>query len=89
MTEENNEPIRKCHRRRSTEYWNRIWSGKNIKNIKLKKALIKNANRKYYNDQRTDLSNHIAHAKQMHAQNKLKRNSTKSKKLNNVIIVQP
>jgi transposase InsO family protein len=61
---------------------------KNIKNIKLKKALIKNAI-EIYNDQRPHLSNHMLTPLQMHAQNKLKRKQYKSKKLNNVIIVQP
>jgi transposase InsO family protein len=58
-----------------------------IKNLYLKKALIKNAI-KIYNNQRPHLSNYMLTPIQMHAQNKLKRIQYKSKKLNNDIIVQ-
>ena len=60
---------------------------RNIKDIGLKRALIKNAI-DIYNNQRPHLSNHMLTPMQMHAQKKLKRKQYKSKKLNNDIIVQ-
>jgi putative transposase len=60
---------------------------KNIKNIDLKKELIKNAIA-IYNNKRPHLSNHMLTPIQMHKQQILKRKQYKSKKLNNDIIVQ-
>ena len=55
--------------------------------IDLKKALIKNAIT-IYNNQRPHLSNQMLTPIQMHKQNKFKRKQYKSKKLNNVVVVQ-
>jgi len=60
---------------------------RNIKNLDVKKQLIKNAI-EIYNNQRPHLSNHMLTPINMHKQNKLKRKRYKSKKLNNDIIVQ-
>ena len=60
---------------------------RNIKNLDIKKELIKNAI-DIYNNLRPHLSNHMLTPEQMHKQNKLKRKQYKSKKLNNDIIVQ-
>ena len=60
---------------------------RNIKNIQVKKELIKNAI-EIYNNRRPHLSNHMLTPIKMHKQNKLKRKRYKSKKLNNDIIVQ-
>jgi transposase InsO family protein len=58
-----------------------------IKNIDIKKALVKNAI-DIYNKQRPHLSNHMLTPIQMHKQNKLKRKQYNSKKLNNVNSIQ-
>ncbi|WP_452600488.1 IS3 family transposase [Pontimicrobium sp. MEBiC06410] len=58
-----------------------------IKDIELKKALVKNTIH-IYNNLRPHLSNHMLTPIQMHKQNKLKRKQYKSKKLNNHRIVQ-
>jgi len=60
---------------------------RNIKNIDVKKELIKNAI-EIYNNHRPHLSNHMLTPIKMHKQNKLKRKIYKSKKLNNDVIVQ-
>ena len=60
---------------------------KNIKNIDLKKDLIKNAI-DIYNHKRPHLSNHMLTPVQMHKQQTLKRKQYKIKNLNNDIIVQ-
>jgi len=60
---------------------------KNIKNIELKKELIKNAI-EIYNNYRPHLSNQMLTPLKMHKQNKLKRKTYKAKNLNNNIIVQ-
>ena len=60
---------------------------RNIENLDVKKLLIKNAI-EIYNNQRPHLSNQMLTPMQMHVQNKLKRKIYKSKKLNNVNIVQ-
>ncbi len=60
---------------------------KNIKDLTLKKKLIKNAIA-IYNDRRPHLSNHMLTPLQMHKQQILKRKQYKTKKLNNDIIVQ-
>ena len=60
---------------------------RNIKNIDIKRKLIKNAIQ-IYNKFRPHLSNHMLTPIKMHKQNKLKRKIYKSKKLNNAIIVQ-
>jgi len=60
---------------------------RNIENLDVKKLLIKNAI-EIYNNQRPHLSNQMLTPMQMHKQNKLKRKIYKSKKLNNVTIVQ-
>lgn len=60
---------------------------RNIKNIEVKKALIKNAI-EIYNNYRPHLSNQMLTPSRMHKQNKLKRKIYKSKKLNNVNMVQ-
>ena len=52
---------------------------RSIKDIQVKKQLIKNAI-DIYNNQRPHLSNHMLTPKQMHQQNKLKRKQYKSKK---------
>ena len=52
---------------------------RNIKDIDVKKALIKNAVA-IYNNQRPHLSNHMLTPIQMHKQNLLKRKQYKSKK---------
>jgi len=59
----------------------------NIKDLDLKKALIKNAI-DVYNNKRPHLSNHMLTPVQMHEQRTLKRKQYKIKKLNNDIIVQ-
>ena len=59
---------------------------RNVKNLDLKKKLIKNAI-EIYNDVRPHLSNHMLTPRQMHKQNKLKRKQYKSKKLNDASIV--
>ena len=60
---------------------------RNIKNMEVKKELIKNAI-EIYNNYRPHLSNHMLTPFKMHKQNKLKRKIYKSKNLNNDIIVQ-
>ena len=60
---------------------------RNIKNMEVKKELIKNAI-EIYNNCRPHLSNHMLTPIMMHKQNKLKRKTYKSKNLNNDIIVQ-
>jgi len=60
---------------------------RNIKNLDVKKELIKNAI-EIYNNHRPHLSNHMLTPIKMHKQNKLKRKIYKSKNLNNDIIVQ-
>ena len=60
---------------------------RNIKNLDVKKQLIKNAI-EIYNNKRPHLSNQMLTPMQMHKQEKLKRKQYKSKKLNNDIIVQ-
>jgi putative transposase len=60
---------------------------KNIKDLSLKKELIKNAIT-IYNNRRPHLSNHMLTPMQMHKQQILKRKQYKTKKLNNDIIVQ-
>ena len=60
---------------------------RNIKNMEVKKELIKSAI-EIYNNRRPHLSNHMLTPVKMHKQNKLKRKRYKSKKLNNDIIVQ-
>jgi transposase InsO family protein len=60
---------------------------RNIKNLDVKKELIKNAI-EIYNNHRHHLSNHMLTPIKMHKQNKLKRKIYKSKNLNNDIIVQ-
>jgi len=60
---------------------------RNIKNMEVKKELIKNAI-EIYNNRRPHLSNHMLTPIMMHKQNKLKRKTYKSKNLNNDIIVQ-
>jgi len=60
---------------------------RNIKNLELKKELIKNAI-EIYNNYRPHISNQMLTPIKMHKQNKLKRKIYKSKKLNNDIIVQ-
>ncbi len=60
---------------------------RNIKNLELKKELIKNAI-EIYNNYRPHLSNQMLTPIKMHKQNKLKRKIYKSKKLNNDVIVQ-
>ena len=60
---------------------------RNIKNLDVKKQLIKNAI-EIYNNKRPHLSNQMLTPMQMHKQEKLKRKQYKSKKLNNVNIVQ-
>ena len=60
---------------------------KNIKNIELKKELIKSAIT-IYNNRRPHLSNHMLTPLQMHKQQILKRKQYKIKKLNNHMIVQ-
>jgi len=60
---------------------------KNIKNIEVKKELIKNTI-EIYNNYRPHLSNHMLTPTMMHKQNKLKRKIYKSKNLNNDIIIQ-
>jgi transposase InsO family protein len=59
---------------------------RNIKNLDLKKKLIKNAIG-IYNNLRPHLSNHMLTPREMHKQNKLKRKQYKSKKLNDASIV--
>jgi transposase InsO family protein len=59
---------------------------RNIKNLDLKKKLIKNAI-EIYNNLRPHLSNHMLTPREMHKQNKLKRKQYKSKKLNDASIV--
>jgi len=58
-----------------------------IKDLNIKKQLIKNSI-EIYNNRRPHLSNDMLTPVQMHKQNKLKRKTYKSKKLNNDIIVQ-
>ena len=60
---------------------------RNVKNIDIKKKLIKNAI-EIYNNQRPHLSNQMLTPMKMHKQKKLKRKQYKAKKLNNVNIVQ-
>ena len=60
---------------------------RNVKNIDIKKKLIKNAI-EIYNNQRPHLSNQMLTPMKMHKQEKLKRKQYKAKKLNNVNIVQ-
>ena len=59
---------------------------RNIKNIDLKKQLIKSAVGTY-NNFRPHLSNHMLTPVEMHKQSKLKRRQYKSKKLNDASIV--
>jgi len=59
---------------------------RNIKNIDLKKQLIKSAV-SIYNNFRPHLSNHMLTPVEMHKQKKLKRKQYKSKKLNDASIV--
>ncbi len=59
----------------------------NVKDLGLKKMMIKNAI-DIYNNRRPHLSNYMLTPMQMHSQNQLKRKQYKSKKLNNDIIVQ-
>jgi len=59
---------------------------RNIKNLDLKKKLIKNAI-EIYNNLRPHLSNHTLTPREMRKQNKLKRKQYKSKKLNDAGIV--
>jgi transposase InsO family protein len=59
---------------------------RDIKNLDLKKKLIKNAI-EIYNNLRPHLSNHMLTPIEMHKQNKLKRKQYKSKKLNDASIV--
>ncbi|WP_262500703.1 integrase core domain-containing protein [Psychroflexus gondwanensis] len=59
---------------------------RNIKNIDLKKQLIKSAVGTY-NNFRPHLSNHMLTPVEMHKQKKLKRKQYKSKKLNDASIV--
>jgi transposase InsO family protein len=60
---------------------------KNVKCLRLKKQLIKNAI-DIYNNQRPHLSNQMLTPVQMHEQNILKRKQYKSKKLSNDVIAQ-
>jgi transposase InsO family protein len=60
---------------------------RDIKDLELKKKLIKDAI-EIYNSFRPHLSNHMLTPQQMHKQNKLKRKQYKSKKLNDVSIVE-
>jgi len=60
---------------------------RNIKNLDVKMKLIKNTI-EIYNNQRPHLSNQMLTPMQMHKQDKLKRKIYKSKKLNNLNIVQ-
>ena len=59
---------------------------RDIKNLNLKKKLIKNAI-EIYNDLRPHLSNHMLTPREMHKQNKLERKQYKSKNLNDASIV--
>jgi len=59
---------------------------RNIKNIDLKKQLIKSAVGTY-NNFRPHLSNHMLTPVEMHKQSKLKRRQYKSKKLNDASVV--
>jgi len=60
---------------------------RDIKDLELKKKLIKDAI-EIYNSFRPHLSNHMLTPQQMHKQNKLKRKQYKSKKLNDASIVE-
>jgi len=60
---------------------------RDIKDLELKKKLIKDAIQ-IYNSFRPHLSNHMLTPQQMHKQNKLKRKQYKSKKLNDASIVE-
>jgi len=71
---------------RVNEYWNKNWEWqKNIKNIKLKKALIE-CHRNLLMIKTAFNPNHYAHAIQMHAQNKIEKETVQIKKLNNVTL---
>ena len=59
---------------------------RNIKNIDLKKQIIKSAV-SIYNNFRPHLSNHMLTPVEMHKQKKLKRKQYKSKRLNDASIV--
>ena len=61
-------------------------TARNIKNLHIKKEVIKNAI-EIYNNFRPHLSNHILTPQEMHKQNKLQRKQYKSKKLNDAGIV--
>ena len=60
---------------------------RNVKDLSIKKELIKNAI-EIYNNYRPHLSNQMLTPNKMHEQNKIRRKVYKTKKLNNDIIVQ-